>query len=279
MRSTNFGPLVGLKMNNGGKVDLARRGLLGLRNIVSAPTQNLPAVVPQTPLASVAPPAKAPDVVAPLTQLAQKAAETPMSRRDVLKKAGQAAVSQATQGIVPIAAKEIIKESIVPQVPQTSYLDNIQDTLKSISNESLFDVFHEGGVGQRLFQPRFGAYDSFLPFISKSLSPSDKAAIDKAQKLFNEYDEKLDFEWYDAESELPKGVYDKILEGVDILQNAVQKNTENIPVLDWPMPEGMEKLHIDDLKDYGHELTPKQIEDLKNTEWGQDFFYGFDGED
>jgi len=256
----------------GGKVDLARRGILGLSRLFEEPakTANLPAVIPATPVAKV------PEATSPLSQLVQKTAETPMSRRDVLKKAGNVAISQAAKGVIPMAAKEVIKESLVPQV---SHLDNIQDTLKSFSSESLFDVFHEGGVGERLFAPGYGAYESFLPFISKSLSPSDKAAIEKAQKLFNKYDEELDGEWYDADTELPKGVYDKILEGVDILQNAVLKNTENIPLLDWPMPEGMEKLHIDELKDYGHELTPKQIEDLKNTEWGQDFFYGFDGDD
>jgi hypothetical protein len=259
----------------GGKVDLARRGILGLSRLFEEPakTANLPAVIPTTPLA------KAPEVTSPLSQLAQKTAETPMSRRDVLKKAGQAALSQAAKGIVPVAAKEAIKESLVPLVPRVSHLDNIQDTLKSFSSESLFDVFHEGGVGERLFSPGYGAYESFLPFISKSLSPSDKAAIEKAQKLFNKYDEELDGEWYDADTELPKGVYDKIIEGVDILQNAVLKNTENIPLLDWPMPEGMEKLHINELKDYGHELTPAQLEELKKTDWGQDFFYGFEGEE
>ena len=259
--------------DGGGKVDLTRRGLLGLRGIFAGPTQNLPAVIPKAPLAEIA---KEVPTESPLAQLAQKAVETPMSRRDVMKKAGNAALSQVAKGIVPSAIKEVVKETAAPKV---THLDQIQDTLKSFSSESLFDVFHEGGVGERLFSPGFGAYDSFLPFISKSLSPSDKEAIDKAQKLFLKYDEELEGEWYDADSELPKGVYDKIISGVDILQNAVLKNKDNIPVENWPMPEEMEKLHIRELKDYGHKLTPAQLEDLKKTDWGQDFFYGFDGEE
>jgi len=263
---------------DGGKVDLARRGILGLGRLFETPAQtaNLPAVIPASPLANVAPVAKAPDVASPLVQLAQKVAETPVSRRDVMKKAGNAALSQVAKGVIPSAIKEVVKETVVPKV---SYLDQIQDTLKSLSSESLFDVFHEGGTGGRLFEPKFGAYDSFLPFISKSLSPSDKEAIDKAQKLFLKYDEELDYEWYDADSELPKGVYDDILKGADIFQEAVQKNSKKIPLEYWPMPDEMEKIHIGELKGYGHKLTPAQLEDLKKADWGKDFFYGFDGEE
>jgi len=139
MRSTDFGPLVGLKMSGGGKIDLARRGLLGLKNVVSAPTQNLPAVVPQTPLASAAPPVKTPDVASPLTQLAQKAAETPMSRRDVLKKAGQAAVSQATKGLIPAAAKEVVSEvtkSAVPMIDEAAAAGKIAEYAAKIWESS-----------------------------------------------------------------------------------------------------------------------------------------------
>lgn len=309
MNHGNLGPLIQLKLQGGGRVgrgvDLARRGILGLRTLIDEgqETKNLPAVVPQqaapqqaSPLQQALPapaPAQAatPQVqTSPLQALAEKAAQTPMTRRNVLKQAGQAALSRvvpkpelpiagpAARSVVDdvTAAKEAIMESPVPKV---SHLDKIQDTLKSFSSDSLFDVFHEGGVGQRLFAPGYGAYDSFLPFISKSLSPSEKEAIDEAQKLFNRYDEELDGEWFDADSELPEGIYDKVLEGAGILQKVVLQNAEKIPLSDWPMPDEMEKLHIKELKDYGHELTPEQIEDLKNTDWGQDFFYGFDGED
>jgi hypothetical protein len=140
VRSTNFGPLVGLKMQGGGKVDLTRRGILGLSKLFAPKAaENLPAVVPQTPLASVAPPAKAPDVVAPLVQLAQKAAETPMSRRDVLKKAGQAAVSQATKGLIPVAAKEVVSEvakSAVPMIDEAAAAGKIAEYAAKIWESS-----------------------------------------------------------------------------------------------------------------------------------------------
>jgi len=96
MRSTDFGPLVGLKMQGGGlvykyaegggKVNMARRGLLGLKSLMSTPTENLPAVVPS--------PAPAPS---PLASIAQKIEETPMSRRQFMEKTGKTVASQALQ--------------------------------------------------------------------------------------------------------------------------------------------------------------------------------------
>jgi len=96
MRSTDFGPLVGLKMQGGGlvykyaegggKVNMARRGLLGLKSLMSTPIENLPAVVPS--------PAPAPS---PLASIAQKIEETPMSRRQFMEKTGKTVASQALQ--------------------------------------------------------------------------------------------------------------------------------------------------------------------------------------
>lgn len=138
MMSTNFGPLVGLKMNGGGKVDLTRRGLLGLKNKILAPTENLPAVTPKAPLSTVSE-AKAPDVVAPLAQLAQKAAETPMTRREVLQRAGQTALSQAAKGIVPMAAKEVVKEAIqsaAPAIDEAAAANKIADYVAKVYGSS-----------------------------------------------------------------------------------------------------------------------------------------------
>tara|TARA_R110000868_G_scaffold41460_2_gene141733 strand:- start:5475 stop:6524 length:1050 start_codon:yes stop_codon:yes gene_type:complete len=98
MRSTDFGPLVGLKMQGGGlvykyaegggKVNMARRGLLGLKNMISTPTENLPAVVP-----SVAP-TPAPS---PLATVVEKIEQIPMSRRQFMEKTGKTVASQALQ--------------------------------------------------------------------------------------------------------------------------------------------------------------------------------------
>jgi len=145
MMSTNFGPLVGLKMNDGGKVDLARRGLLGLKNTILglkntivSQTENLPTVVPTSPLAQVAP-KPAPDVVAPLAQFVQKAAETPMSRREFLKKAGNAALSQAAKGILPAAAKEVVGEAIksaAPAIDEAAAANKIADYVAKVWGSS-----------------------------------------------------------------------------------------------------------------------------------------------
>ena len=156
MMNTNFGPLVGLKMNGGGfvrgyadgggKVDMARRGILGLSRLFAPKvSENLPAVIPgapqaqaqKSPLAAIAPaakatpvPAPAPNAVSPLTQLVQKAAETPMTRRDVLKRAGQVAVNQvlptpSITDVVPEIAATVapiaqVAKSAIPAIDEAA---------------------------------------------------------------------------------------------------------------------------------------------------------------
>ena len=120
----------------GGKVDLARRGILGLSRLFEEPAQtaNLPAVIPTTPVAQN-PVAKVPEVtakpetVSPLTQLIQKTAETPMSRRDVLKRAGQVAIQQ----VVPMPKiADVIPEIAAPMAPLTQMAADIaQSTFKA----------------------------------------------------------------------------------------------------------------------------------------------------
>jgi hypothetical protein len=244
----------------GGKVDLARRGLLGLRSIVSTPTQNLPAVVPQTPLANSSPPAKTLDVVSPLTQLVQKAAETPMSRRDVLKKAGQAVVSQAAKGVVPMALKEAVLE-VVPI--KTSPIGNVENAVKNIYIDQMFENFYDDAAGHG--ETLFNAYESFLPFISQSLSKSEKKAIEKARDLFYQY----------GEDEIPDRVYDRISKGVDILQKRVAEKGSDIPIKDVLSPD-MYKMSLEEMKDYGVEITPDIIKQLRKTEWAPDVFHDFD---
>jgi uncharacterized protein YidB (DUF937 family) len=244
----------------GGKVDLARRGLLGLRSIVSTPTQNLPAVVPQTPLASSSPPAKTLDVVSPLTQLVQKAAETPMSRRDVLKKAGNVAISQAAKGVVPMALKEAVLETMPIKA---SPVGNVENAVKNIYIDQMFENFYDDAAGHG--ETLFNAYESFLPFISQSLSKSEKKAIEKARDLFYQY----------GEDEIPDRVYDRISKGVDILQKKVAEKGSDIPIKDVLSPD-MYKMSLEEMKDYGVEITPDMIKQLRKTEWAPDVFHDFD---
>jgi len=142
--------------DGGGKVDLTRRGLLGLRGIFAGPTQNLPAVIPKAPLAEIAKEAPtesralAPIVAAPLAQLVQKVVETPMSRRDVLKRAGQAAINQAlptpkvtdvVEQISPLAqvakATEAVKSAFTPNPAIDEYISTY---LREMAEEAFMNV-------------------------------------------------------------------------------------------------------------------------------------------
>jgi hypothetical protein len=177
MMSTNFGPLVGLKMNGGGfvrgyadgggKVDLARRGILGLSRLFAPKvSENLPAVIPSppptptSPLANVqkevqaAPQVQAPSTPSPLAQLVQKAVDTPMTRRDVLKRAGQAAVNQVlpspkiadvipeiTVSLSPLAqvakATETVKSAFTPNPTIDEYISTY---LREMAEEAFMNV-------------------------------------------------------------------------------------------------------------------------------------------
>jgi uncharacterized protein YidB (DUF937 family) len=240
----------------GGKVDLARRGILGLSRLFEEPAQtaNLPAVIP------TAPAAKVPEATSPLSQLVQKTAETPMSRRDVLKKAGNVAISQAAKGVVPMALKEAVLEAIPIKV---SPVGNVENAVKNLYINQMFDNFYDdaAGHGGTLFE----AYESFLPFISQSLSKSEKKAIEKARDLFYEY----------GEDEIPSRIYDRISKGVDILQEKISEKGNDIPIKDVLSPD-MYKMSLEDMKDYGVEITPDMVEQLRKTEWAPDVFHEFD---
>lgn len=240
----------------GGKVDLARRGILGLSRLFEEPAQtaNLPAVIPATPVAKV------PEAASPLSQLVQKTAETPMSRRDVLKKAGNVAISQAAKGVVPMALKEAVLEAIPIKV---SPVGNVENAVKNLYINQMFDNFYDDAAGHG--GTLFDAYESFLPFISQSLSKSEKKAIEKARDLFYEY----------GEDEIPSRIYDRISKGVDILQEKIAEKGNDIPIKDVLSPD-MYKMSLEDMKDYGIEITPDMVEQLRKTEWAPDVFHEFD---
>lgn len=129
-------------------VDVQRRALFGLQpqaeypvpairpTDIPVPTSNLP-----TPAPTPAPPAQeAP--VSPLKALADKAINTPISRREVLKKAGQAALNQALptpkiSDVVPSiasplveAAKEVTASPAQSIMPHAAIWASLKDMIK-----------------------------------------------------------------------------------------------------------------------------------------------------
>lgn len=148
MRSTNFGPLVGLKMQGGGKVDTTRRALIGLMNKAKQPS----------PLATVSQ-TQQPAAPSPLATFVENAVQAPMSRREFMEKTGKTAASQAIQDlaggmgvqtIAKMAAKSAVPKKTQAEIAEaladyaTKVLDNppaIEKAFQVAMGESVTDYF------------------------------------------------------------------------------------------------------------------------------------------
>lgn len=145
MNSTKFGPLVSLKMNSGGqkppggKVNLARRSLIGLKNTLTPPKanpidphlakqlenplpiENLPAVVPDPQPKS-----------SPLAKLVENLAEIPISRRDVLKNAASAALNRLWPWQIAARVSKVIEDVQLPSAVDEAATAKIADYVGNI---------------------------------------------------------------------------------------------------------------------------------------------------
>jgi hypothetical protein len=66
-----------------------------------------------------------------------------------------------------------------------------------------------------------------------------------------------------------------VLHSVDILQEKISEKGNDIPIKDVLSPD-MYKMSLEDMKDYGVEITPDMVEQLRKTEWAPDVFHEFD---
>ena len=170
--------------DGGGKVDLTRRGLLGLRSIISGPTQNLPAVIPKAPLAEIAKEAEKPDVISPLVQLAKKTAETPMSRRAVL----QSAIGQMLRRAFPGMAKTTMDQDIL------SKIDEILDVTQSAKAALPVDMI--GPLLAQAVEKGLNKKEALQYVIDRVPGAQDKWALDESYKnykkpLSQDYEDEL----------------------------------------------------------------------------------------
>jgi hypothetical protein len=116
-----------------------------------------------------APQVQAPSPASPLTQLAQKAVETPMTRRDVLKRAGQVAVNQVlpspkiadvipeiTVSLSPLAqvaeATEAVKSAFTPNPAIDEYINTY---LEQMAEEAWINVPAETAQSMWLLSRRY----------------------------------------------------------------------------------------------------------------------------
>jgi hypothetical protein len=121
----------------GGKVDMARRGLLGLRSLFNAPTENLPAVVE-------------PAAKSPLASIAQ----TPMSRRDILKQATARGLGNVLpEGVGELAAGQVAK----------SVAKKIADPVDPISVIGKLAPLTQKDIGRILERAKDPKYEIYKP--------------------------------------------------------------------------------------------------------------------
>jgi hypothetical protein len=264
----------------GGKVDLARRGILGLSRLFEEPAQtaNLPAVIPATPVAKVPEVTAKPEVVAPLTQLIQKTAETPMSRRDVLKRAGQVAIQQ----VVPMPKiADVVVEKISPlkQAAEASQLFTPNPEIDGVLRNALSNVFQDAADSEP-----FAAVTSAYTFIRDYLDGLvDKKELTKYDKLNSRlrryYDEDNEGDRaYDVKEKLEQFIKDKmnILKPHEIqdvhsnfmqdedLQLLLENASRYDPDVNKVVPNDK---RTKDLVQYVQNLTPEELEKYLEASW------------
>ena len=197
-------------------IDIQRRAIFGLKPQAPLP-DNLPAVrssdvpvpnavpVPQAP----AQPAPTTTPLAPLGQMANKALNTPISRREVLKKTGQVALNQMLP--TPKVA-DVVPEIVSPlaKVTENAFVPN--PTIDEYLGDYVSNMFSEATANEPL-----AATTSMYTFIrdyldgrvpEKELKKYDKLH-DRAQKYYDDDDEYSD-KATDVQSRLEDFIHDKL---------------------------------------------------------------------
>jgi hypothetical protein len=263
-------------------VNLARRGIIGMGQ---AAQENLPAVRPaDIPLPSSSPlpmpvstpgamqPARPPvqqptppHTLTPLEALAQNAINTPMSRREVLKRAGQTAVNQ----MLPTPG---ISDALSP-LQQVVKVDPLK-AIKAAVLGALAPGAHEMAAA---YEDPFAMYGAVSPILEKYMTAKEKKALEKGMELYSEYGQS---EGLDGLEEAPVKDAEKIYRAFDIYDSAIYKAGDEIPFETHMQyfSQYQNKLNLADLEDSSFEgkITPEVLEELKKQDWAQDIFYDFD---
>jgi len=187
-------------------LDVQRRALFGLPEtptfqppaVIPPKTPTITDLVPQSTRADLQPPVSQPS--SPLTDLANKAINTPMTRRDVLNRAKNAAVSHVVRGAVgditptdlpklpdvaaPLA--EVAKE-VVPTA--TSSFASIIPLMDKAFRERTLDAIQEQmDAGDWGSESAYGFYDEIRHHLQDKIPKKDLNTLDKySDALHNSY--------------------------------------------------------------------------------------------
>jgi len=287
-------------------VNLSRRGIIGLGQ---AAPENLPAVRPadiplpqssplpaplSTPGAMQPAPAPArppvqqptpPHTPTPLEALAQKAINTPMSRREVLQRARQAAVNQMLP--TPKIA-DVVPEIAAPLAPLTQMAkaaEAVQSAftpnpaIDNVLRSALINVF-EDAIGSEPFAAATSAYSFMRAALEDRVDKKELSKYDKINKRLKRYYDEDNYgdSAYDAAEKIEQFVKDKMhllnpSEIRDVHSNFMQdENTQLIlqnstrydPDLGKVVPDNA---RTKDLQHYTNELTPDELEQYLDAHW------------
>jgi len=235
-------------------VNLQRRSILGLTPLPaelpavippSAPRptpQQIEQAVPQQQSTSSAP-SSAPSA-SPLQSLADKALNAPMSRRDVLKRAGQAALQQ----VVPMPSVTDALPQIMPAAvdtmeslfPGLAARYGIADAFKSGALDAIATGIAEGAVPPEVYY----TYNALRSYLEGNVPEKELKRMDKLQEIIDYYAE--DFSTGEFLGNKPYNAVEKLYELLD-------KHKKHIPdyaIKDAYIKDVADKLPFDELEDF-----------------------------
>lgn len=206
--------------------------------------QQIEQAVPQQQQPTSSAPSSAPSA-SPLQSLADKALNAPMSRRDVLKRAGQAALQQvvpmpsvtdALPQIMPAAAVDTM-ESLFPGLAARY---GIADAFKSGALDAIATGITEGLVPSEVYY----TYNALRSYLEGNVPEKELKRMDKLQEIIE----------YHAE-DFGTGEYlgNKPYKAVEKLYELLDKHKKHIPdyaIKDAYIKDAADKLPFDELEEF-----------------------------
>ena len=211
-------------------IDIQRRSILGLKPQAPLP-ENLPAVrSSDVPVPAAVPvpqaPVQAPPVPEnPLNQMANKALNAPVTRRDVIKKAGQAAINQ----MMPAQAASPLVEAAKTIVPKTlsraaSIFPAMDEAVRGYMLNALSEQLNAGDWGA---ESAYRFYDEVRPDLVGKIPDKDLQRLDKlSEKIQDKYFDFVNSEDPEESGEFQKAHYNNLNKFTDLLE----KHAHHIPV-------------------------------------------------
>lgn len=195
-------------------IDIQRRSILGLKPQAPLP-DSLPAVqssdvpVPSAVTAPQAPAQPTPTTtpLAPLTQMANKALNTPISRREVLKKTGQVALNQALPTPNVAEAASPLAEAAKAIKPAYDPFANVSKNLQDMTSNLISDT-----TDNAPFEATSSAYGLIREYLDGRVSKKTLTAMDKLQSRVDTYydDEENSDAAYKRQRKLEDFVHDSM---------------------------------------------------------------------